>query len=92
MDLDEIGAYFFETNPNMSEKFMRRFTDVVAHLRKFPEIGTATELTPYYKMPLNPPFKYFAYYRFDDECVYFVSVVHQRMHPDAWKRRMVVEP
>jgi len=85
-DLRSTKRYLEAQSPGLGEDFLKRVQDQFQHIILYPFTGKALE--DGVRKTGMEKFSYEIYYEVDDEEVFVLAVLHQRRHPDTWKKRL----
>lgn len=85
-DVAEIYSWYECRRVGLGEQFLMVVEAAIFQSRRFPALCNPSELGVRRKYTNH--FPYGIYYLFEDERVYFLTVLHVARDPELWKQRL----
>jgi len=86
VDIREALLWYEDQGPGLSDRLTAEldglFDRITRSPLQFPEVGQGV------RRGLLQRFPYAVYFLFDEDSSFVLAVLHQRRHPDIWKRRI----
>ena len=86
LDVEEAAGHYEDERPGLGERFTSELDILLARIAQsplqFPSVGEGARRGLVHKFP------YSVYFLLEHQTVTVLAVVHQRRHPDTWKRRL----
>jgi len=86
LDIEEAAGRYEDERQGLGDRFMSELTGLLARIAEsplqFPSAGEGARRGLLHKFP------YSVYFLLENQTVTVLAVVHQRRHPDLWKRRL----
>jgi plasmid stabilization system protein ParE len=85
VDIDVAIAFYFERNPSIAIRLMMDVDAAIVRIRESPTQFPFVEESA--RRVLLRKFPFTIYYILDGATVTVIAFMHQRRHPDQWRRR-----
>ena len=85
-DLRKAKRYYERQRPGLGEEFLDAAWNRIQHLVRHPYTAPVIEYDV--RRAGEDRFHYNLYYYVEEDELVIIAVIHQRRHPDTWKRRI----
>jgi toxin ParE1/3/4 len=85
-DAEEAAFWYDLQRPNLGDRFTQELRQLFDRIAEYPL--QFPRLDPTIRRGHLQHFPYSVYFAAEEETVVVIAVLHQRRHPDTWKRRV----
>ena len=85
-DIRSAKRYYESQRPGLGKKFLDRVWERIERILAHPRAARIVEAD--FRKAKISKFQFYLYYYIDGDAIVIFTVLHERRHPDFWKKRL----